>query len=103
MGNEPVAIMRAHFFRGQQKPDATVLVGRSLLHKSDRTQAGDELVDVTAARHAVSRQSSLQKSDGEPGFALCGILCSVKNERNVVDEESACLDEQPHDKPIAAV
>ena len=41
---------------------------------------------MTAARHAVSRQSSLQKSDGEPGFALCGILCSVKQERNVVDE-----------------
>ena len=52
---------------------------------------------LPAARHPVGRQSPLSN------FALRRFLHGVEMERDVVYEETTRLDEQPHDKAIAAV
>src|SRR5260370_1310770 len=97
---EPVPDVRGRV----QEAQASVVVGRDHVQETDLAQAGDEMVDLTCARAQSGRDELLlQAPDGEPCLAAGRILAGVEDDSQVIDEKTARLDQQPHQKRIVAV
>jgi len=62
------------------------------------------MVDLTGARTQSGRGDLLlQAPDGEPCLAARRILAGIEDDGQVIDEKTARLDQQPHQKRVVAV
>src|SRR5579883_654422 len=72
---------------------------------ADRTKTSEQLVDVAIARspQPKGRHRLLQEAYGWPSLTASGLVCAFEKEKNVIDEKSTRLDEQPDQERIAVI
>lgn len=103
IGGDPVAVMRPQLFSRLQDAHPSVLISLLKLHEADRTEPPDQKVDMAVAGQAEQFHFLLQAANSEPGFAPGRVNSGFEDCRDVIDEESSGLDEEPDGKRIAAI